>query len=112
MKSLYRWGLACMVCGALAGITTPIFAQEVLPAIAPAEEEGKMSDFFKGIEVSGFVDTYYSYNFAEPHDQRGSTFSNLRDDDAKGFTDVRAFDRENDSFTLMTEFSTFPFKVL
>ena len=100
MKSLYRWGLACMVCGTLAGITTPTFAEEVVPVIAPAEEEGAMSNFFKGIEVSGFVDTYYSYNFAKPHDQRGSTFSNLRDDDTKGFTDVRAFDRENDSFTL------------
>lgn len=100
MKSLYRWGLACMVCGTLAGITTPTFAEEVVPAIAPAEEEGAMSNFFKGIEVSGFVDTYYSYNFAEPRDQRGSTFSNVRDDDTKGFTDVRAFDRENDSFTL------------
>ncbi|MEK7852983.1 MAG: porin [Planctomycetota bacterium] len=101
MKSLYRWGLACMVCGTLAGITTPTFAEEVVvPAIAPAEEEGAMGNFFKGIEVSGFVDTYYSYNFAEPHDQRGSTFSNVRDDDTKGFTDVRAFDRENDSFTL------------
>jgi hypothetical protein len=89
-----------MVCGTMAGFTSPTFAEEVVPAIAPAEEEGKMANFFKGIEVSGFLDTYYSYNFAKPHDQRGSTFSNLRDDDTKGFTDVRAFDRENDSFTL------------
>jgi len=100
MKSLFRWGLACMVCGIITGFTAPIFAQEAVPAIAPAEEEGKLADFFKGIEISGFVDTYYSYNFSKPHDQRGGTFSNIRDDDAKGFTDVRAFDRENDSFTL------------
>lgn len=98
MKSLYRWGLACMVCGTLAGITTPIFAQEAAPAIAPAEEEGKMSNFFKSIEVSGFVDTYYSYNFAKPKDQRGSTPSFARDGGT--FADVRAFDREHDSFTL------------
>ncbi|MEK7804986.1 MAG: outer membrane beta-barrel protein, partial [Planctomycetota bacterium] len=98
MKSLYRWGLACMVCGTLAGITTPTFAEEVVPAIAPAEEEGAMGNFFKGIEVSGFVDTYYSYNFSKPHDQRGSTYSFAQD--GGSFANVRSFDRENDSFTL------------
>ncbi len=98
MKSLYRWGLACMVCGTLAGITTPTFAEEVVPAIAPAEEEGKMANFFKGIEVSGFVDTYYSYNFSKPHDQRGSTPGFARDGGT--FAEVRSFDREHDSFTM------------
>ena len=98
MKSLYKWGLACMVCGALAGVTTPVFAQEAAPAIAPAAEEGKMANFMKSIEVSGFVDTYYSYNFSKPHDQRGSSPSFVRDGGT--FADVRAFDRENDSFTL------------
>lgn len=97
MKSLFKWGLVCMVCGTMAGFTAPIFAEEAAPAIAPAQEEGKLADFFKGIEISGFVDTYYSYNFAEPHDQRGATQVGR---DGGTFADVRAFDRENDSFTL------------
>ena len=100
MKSLFRWGLACMVCGIITGFTAPIFAQEAVPAITPAEEEGKLADFFKGIEISGFVDTYYSYNFSKPHDQRGGTFSNIRDDDAKDLHECAGIRQENDSFTL------------
>ena len=102
MKGLYKWGLACMVVGAMAGFTAPIFAEETAPAIAPAQDEGKMANFFKSIELSGFVDTYYSYNFAKPHDQRGGTQTgrDLNSAGASTFADVRAFDRENDSFTL------------
>jgi len=98
MKSLYRWGLACMVCGTMAGLSAPTYAEETTPAIAPAQDDGKMANFLKSIEVSGFVDTYYSYNYSKPHDQRGSSAGFAQDGGT--FANVRAFDRENDSFTL------------
>ncbi|OHB98212.1 MAG: hypothetical protein A2W74_04205 [Planctomycetes bacterium RIFCSPLOWO2_12_38_17] len=74
----------------------PAFAQEAEPAVAPAAEEGAISNFFKSVEVSGFIDTYYSYNFAEPKDNLGSGGDFVRPD----LLEVRSFDREHDSFTL------------
>ncbi|HLE87818.1 MAG TPA: outer membrane beta-barrel protein [Candidatus Brocadiaceae bacterium] len=89
MKNLYNSGLAGILCGALASLTAPVFA-----------EEGKIANFFKGVEISGFIDTYYSYNFSKPDDQRGSTPGFTRDSGQGDWLDVRAFDRENNSFTL------------
>lgn len=90
MKNVISWGLSGILCSALTGFVAPAFA----------EEEGKMASFFKSIEISGFIDTYYSYNFSKPDDQRGSTPINIRDDHQGDWVDVRAFDRENNSFTL------------
>ena len=63
MKSLYKLGLAGILCGAMASFSMPAFAEEAAPAVAPAADEGAISNFFKSVEVSGFIDTYYSYNF-------------------------------------------------
>ena len=103
MKNLYKLGLAGILCGAMATTSMPVFAEEVAPAIAPTEEEAGLSSFFKSVEVSGFIDTYYSYNFSRPNDRRGSTPSFVRDGaqaDQDPWLDVRAFDREDNSFTL------------
>ncbi|MEK6620894.1 MAG: hypothetical protein AABZ13_00240, partial [Planctomycetota bacterium] len=62
VKGLYRLGFVGILCGVLAACTSPSFA-----------EESKTENFFKSIEISGFVDTYYSYNFSRPNDRRGST---------------------------------------
>ena len=99
MKNFYKLGLAGILCGAMASFTAPIFAEEAAPAIAPAEEEGQIASFFKSVEVSGFIDTYYMYNFSKPDDNRGSTPTFFRDGGAD-WVDVRAFDREHNSFTL------------
>ena len=96
MKNLYKLGLAGILCGAMAGFTAPIFAQEAAPAVAPAEEEGQIASFFKSVEVSGFLDTYYSYNYSNPKDNLGSGGDFVRPD----MTELRAFDREHNSFTL------------
>ncbi len=106
MKSLYKLGLAGILCGAMASFSMPAFAEEAAPAVAPAADEGAISNFFKSVEVSGFIDTYYSYNFSRPEDRRGSTPSFVRDSGegtlqgTTDFVDVRAFDREDNSFTL------------
>ncbi|MDO8142400.1 MAG: outer membrane beta-barrel protein [Candidatus Brocadiales bacterium] len=97
MKNLYKLGLAGILCSALIGFTMPAFAQEAAaPIAAPAAEEGAISNFFKSVEVSGFIDTFYSYNFSEPKDNLGSGGDFVRPD----FLEVRAFDREHNSFTL------------
>ena len=96
MKNLYKLGLAGILCGAMASFTAPIFAQEAAPAVAPAEEEGQIASFFKSVEVSGFIDTYYSYNYSNPKDNLGSGGDFVRPD----MTELRAFDREHNSFTL------------
>src|SRR5574342_742615 len=97
MKHLYKWGLASILYGAMASFTAPIFAQEeAAPAVAPAEEEGKIASFFKSVEVSGFIDTFYMYNFSKPRDNLGSGGDFLRSD----LLEVRGFDREHNSFTL------------
>ncbi|MDO8141631.1 MAG: porin [Candidatus Brocadiales bacterium] len=100
MKNLYKLGLAGIFCSAMVGLTAPLFAEEAAPAVAPAEEGGQISNFFKSVEVSGFIDTYYSYNYSRPNDRRGSTPSFVRDGDQGDWLDVRAFDREDNSFTL------------
>lgn len=96
MKNFYKLGLAGILCGAIVGFTAPIFAQEAAPAVAPAEEEGQIASFFKSVEVSGFIDTYYSYNYSKPADNLGSGGDFVR----PGLLEVRAFDREHNSFTL------------
>lgn len=101
MKSFFNWGMACLVSGAVGSLVTPSFAQDTqeympeAPAIAPAEE-GVLSGFFKSVEISGFIDTYYSYNFSNPKDNLGSGGDFARPD----LVEVRAFDREHNSFTL------------
>ncbi|TVM04275.1 MAG: hypothetical protein CV087_01150 [Candidatus Brocadia sp. WS118] len=100
MKTVYRWGLAGILCSAMTGFSAPIFAEEAAPLLATTEDEGKIASFFKSVEVSGFIDTYYSYNFSKPGDQRGSTPTFVRDGAEGDWLDVRSFDRENNSFTL------------
>lgn len=98
MKSLYKWGAACILCGAMASFTAPVFAQEAAPAVAPAEES-KTAGFLKSVEISGFIDTFYKYNYNKNFNSsfRGSTPGRAR---TGGITDVTAFDREHNSFTL------------
>ena len=79
MKNFYKLGLTGILCGAIVGFTAPIFAQVAAPAVAPTEEEGQIASFFKSVEVSGFIDTYYSYNYSRPNDRRGTTFGRFRD---------------------------------
>jgi len=100
MKNFYKLGLVGILCGAIVGFTAPIFAQEAAPAVAPTEEEGQIASFFKSVEVSGFIDTYYSYNYSRPEDRRGSTAGFVRDAAEADWLDVRSFDREDNSFTL------------
>ncbi len=112
MKKLYIWGVAGFLACTMASFTAPIFAddqsttvvptggQASAPAVATAEDEGKLANFFKSIELAGFVDTYYSYNFSRPNDRRGSTPGFTRDGGLNKWVDVRAFDREDNSFTL------------
>src|SRR3970282_1712071 len=96
MKNLYKLGLAGILCGALIGFTMPAFAQEAEPAVAAEAEDGAISNFNKRLKEIGFIDTYYSYNFAEPKDNLGSGGDFVRPD----LLEVRSFDREHDSFTL------------
>ena len=98
MKKLYSWGVAGFLACTTASFTAPIFADDQAPAVAPAEEEGKLANFFKSIELSGFVDTYYSYNFSRPDNNLGNPVNGGRD--GGNWVDVRAFDREDNSFTL------------
>jgi hypothetical protein len=105
MRNLYRYGLACLTGCVVISVITPILAQESEPQKAPSliasiEEDSKITSFFKGVEINGFIDTYYSYNFSKPDDQIGSTPVFTRDADEGDWLDVRAFDRENNSFTL------------
>lgn len=100
MKNFYKLGLAGILCGAMVGFTAPIFAQGAAPAVAPAEEEGQIASFFKSVEVSGFIDTYYMYNFSKPDNNRGTTPTFVRDGGEMDWLDIRAFDREHNSFTL------------
>ncbi len=107
MKNLYKWGAACILGGAMASFTAPVFADEAATVVAPAEaapavapaEENKTASFLKSIEISGFVDTYYKYNYNKNFNNsfRGSTPGFAR---FGGVADVTAFDREHNSFTL------------
>lgn len=99
MKNLYHGGLPGIVCSAMICFAASVFAQETAPLSAPSEES-KIASFFKSVEISGFIDTYYSYNFSKPDDQRGSAGGFTRDAAEGDWIDVRAFDRENNSFTL------------
>ncbi|KKO19469.1 MAG: hypothetical protein BROFUL_01808 [Candidatus Brocadia fulgida] len=38
MKNLYHWGFAGIVCSAMIGFATPIFAEEAMPLSATSEE--------------------------------------------------------------------------
>ena len=96
MKNLYKLGLVGILCGAMVTFATSSFAEEAAPAVAPAEEEGQIASFFKSVEVSGFIDTYYSYNYTNPKDNLGSGGDFVRPD----LLEIRAFDREHNSFTL------------
>jgi Putative beta-barrel porin-2, OmpL-like. bbp2 len=44
----------------------PATAQDAPAAPAPPADSNPVLTFFKGTELSGFVDTYYSYNFNTP----------------------------------------------
>lgn len=100
MKNLFNLGLAGILCGAMVGFAAPSFAEEAALGLAPVGDEVKLESFFKSIEISGFIDTYYSYNYSRPSDQRGSAGGFVRDSAEGDWVDVRAFDRENNSFTL------------
>lgn len=82
-----------------------------MPAKAPAaqlndDEITGIRDFFnvfKGVKFSGFVENFYQYNSVRPgrgnpgsSGRRGSTPTYVR----PNFLEIRAFDREDDSFTL------------
>lgn len=100
MKSLYKWWIGCILGSMVDCATLPVSAQVTsspeAPAISPVEDNSKLMNFFKGVEISGFVDTYYMYNFSKPKDNLGSGGDFIRPD----LLEVRAFDREHDSFTL------------
>ena len=84
MNTVYRWGLAGILCSVMIGFAAPIFAEEAVPpALTPEDEAkigaffekeegaGRMYKFFKSVEISGFVDTYYEYNFSNPTSNLG-----------------------------------------
>ncbi|MBE7446049.1 MAG: hypothetical protein HS132_12675 [Planctomycetia bacterium] len=75
------------------GFAAPSFAEEAAPGLAPRGDEVKLESFFKSIEISGFIDTYYSYNYSRPSDQRGSAGGFVRDSAEGDWVDVRASDR-------------------
>ncbi len=100
MKFSYNWGLKDISFWAMVTFAAPIFAEEIslAPAVAPIEEEGKLTGFLKSIELSGFVDTYYSYSYSKPVDRRGSTAGFSQD--GGHFLNEKGFDREDNSFSL------------
>ncbi|MCF6157251.1 MAG: hypothetical protein E3K32_01475 [wastewater metagenome] len=76
MKSLYNWGLAGLLCSAMAAFTTPVSAQilDVVPEEdAQVTEEGILTTLLKDLNVSGFVDTNYFYNDEAPAGQDSLT---------------------------------------
>jgi len=90
-------------------------AREVppMPAKAPAaqlndDEITGIRDFFnvfKGIKFSGFVENFYQYNSANPGHEAGTGPSGRRGaiptgGPARNMLEIRAFDREDNSFTL------------
>lgn len=90
-------------------------AREVppMPAKAPAaqlndDEITGIRDFFnvfKGIKFSGFVENFYQYNSVNPGHERGTGPSGRRGaiptgGPARNLLEIRAFDREDNSFTL------------
>lgn len=110
MKCLlkFKFLAALALCYLIAGFAAPTFAEEQKqPVLAqvqehkeqhPHEAETSVIKFFAehGIEMKGFVDAYYSYNFSRPSSRRGAAGDFSR----TNFVDVRAFDREDNSFTL------------
>lgn len=56
-------------------------------------EESTTMDFLKSISISGFVDTYYSYNFNRPASRGASAVT-------PNPNTLRAFDLQDNSFTL------------
>jgi hypothetical protein len=98
MKYIFKFwlacilGLACLVGGAVTSVTSTVFAQDVAPLGAPVEEEGRLAAFLRGIELTGFVDTYYSYRYSRPDKvELGSE---------KQFLELRAFDTRHNSFAV------------
>ncbi len=90
-------------------------AREVppMPARAPApqlsdEEVTGIREFlttFKGIKFSGFVENFYQYNTVDPGQTSGTGGSGRRGlvprgGPARNLLEIRAFDREDNSFTL------------
>lgn len=98
MKYLFKFwlacilGLACLVGGAITSVTSTLFAQDVAPLGAPVEEEGRLAAFLRGIELTGFVDTYYSYRYSRPDKVEAGT--------DKQFLELRAFDTRHNSFAV------------
>ena len=72
--------------------------EEAVPAPVAAEEPTAM-DFLKSISIGGFVDTYYSYNFNKPA-SRGPGRSADATTTFPEANALRAFDRQDNSFTL------------
>ncbi len=71
-----------------------------------AEEESAILDFLKDIDFSGFVDTYYSYNFNSPASRGPGRPSTGDPSHGAGTADtanpntLRSFDQHDNSFTL------------
>ena len=59
------WFAAALVSVLLASAAAPAMAQQP-PQDAGATQDSATMNFFRQTEVSGFVDTYYSYNFNAP----------------------------------------------
>jgi hypothetical protein len=66
--------------GAAPSVTLASAATEAAEAQAPAPATDPFLDFFRKIEITGIVDTYYTYNFNEP---TTGTFTPLRSFDVK-----------------------------
>ncbi|HHT9125219.1 MAG TPA: porin [Candidatus Brocadiia bacterium] len=103
----HLWSQRLMLLGIFAFCITlamgnVVYAQEEAAAPEPepvAAEEPTTLDFLKSISIGGFVDTYYSYNFNRPS-SRGPGRSS---DAGTVFSEanvLRAFDRQDNSFTL------------
>jgi hypothetical protein len=57
---------AVKVAATAAASATPATGEPQAPAAPAAPAENPVLTFFKGTELMGFVDTYYSYNFNAP----------------------------------------------
>ncbi|MGQ3686315.1 MAG: outer membrane beta-barrel protein [Candidatus Loosdrechtia sp.] len=89
MKYVLKFWLACIVwlaCIAGGAITS-------FPSSAyAAEDESRLAAFMRGIEFSGFVDTYYSYRYSRP--------DKVETGSENQFLNLRAWDRRHNSFAL------------
>ena len=86
-------GEAVKAAAATAASESPAPADPQAPAAAPADNP--VLAFFKNTELSGFVDTYYSYNFNTPSTPCSTTAGGVA-----VFNCLRAFDVSHNAFSL------------